>query len=71
LIPGYVAVHVTGTTTVKGKRQTFWGAAVYQVQGDLLSGVYAFPAKRTTPAQLDRAALAAAEASASHLREMR
>jgi hypothetical protein len=71
LLRGYVAVHINGTAIVKGKRQTYWGAAVYQVHGDVLSGVYAFPGKKTTPAQLDRAALAAAEASASRLQEVK
>ena len=40
---------------------------MYQVRGNLLSGVYAYPAKGTSNAQLRKAAFHAAEAAALNL----
>ena len=65
LLPGAIAVVETDRAVVKGKRVTERIAAVYQVRGNVLSGVYAVG--DSLPA-VQHAALRAAAKSASRLR---
>ena len=65
---GSVAVKVR-ITVVNGKKQvTETGVAVYQINGDTLSGVYTFIGKGTTFVDAERIAFHAAEQSARNLR---
>jgi hypothetical protein len=65
LLPGSVAVLETDSATVNGKRMTHQIVAVYQVRGNVLSGVYA---AGTSLAAVKALALHAAEQSATNLR---
>lgn len=64
LLPGAVAIIDHVTATVHGKRQTSYAMEVYQVRGDVLSGVYG---TGNTEAATRTATLHAAEQSARNL----
>lgn len=64
LLPGSLALVVHETGTVNGKQRAVTGIVVYQVHGDILSGVYAYGG---TVRQMRRFALAAAGWSAANL----
>jgi hypothetical protein len=65
LLPGAVAILDHETATVHGKRVTVDAMEVYQVRGNLLSGVYG---SASTPAAVETGTLRAAEQSASNLK---
>jgi hypothetical protein len=67
LLPGAVAVLDVETGIVKGKRVTLRTVAVYQVRGDVLSGVYGVGA---TDAAVQAATLRLAERSAANLKRV-
>jgi hypothetical protein len=67
LAPGYVALQTTMSATVKGKLEHVTLIAVYQTRGNVLSAIYAYPAKGTSTAALRRAAFHAAEAAGRNL----
>ena len=66
LLPGAIAILQTESATVKGKRLTHQTIAVYQVRGNVLSGVYGYG---NTLAAVEKLTLHAAEQSAANLLE--
>jgi hypothetical protein len=68
LLKGYLAVRVSVSGVVKGKRITDVWYAVYQRRGDVLSGVYSFGPVKAAQRQL-QLCLHAAEQSALNLRK--
>ena len=64
LLPGAIAILQTESATVKGKRLTHQTIAVYQVRGNVLSGVYGYG---NTLAAVEKLTLHAAEQSAANL----
>ena len=66
LLPGAVAILETDSAIVKGKQRTEQTIAVFQVRGNVLSGVYGYG---SSLAAVKRLTLAAAEASAVNLRK--
>ncbi len=67
LLPGAVAILETDSGMVNGKRVTVDSMDVYQVRGDVLSGVYG---RGPTVAAVERDTLRAAEQSADNLRRL-
>jgi hypothetical protein len=64
LEPDSVGMLIRTDTRVHGKRERYWNAAIYQVRGHLLSGVYTF---RKSAAAQRRGALRLAAKSAENL----
>ena len=64
LLPGAIAILETDTGVVKGKSITSSTMAVYQIRGNVLSGVYGFGA---SPGPVQIGTLRAAEQSAANL----
>jgi len=67
LLPGSVAFFVVASTTVNGVRQSLTAIVIYQVRGDILSGIYAYPGRSTTAAALASFAFHAAQSSGRKL----
>jgi hypothetical protein len=67
LVQGYVALRVDARGVFNGKVKTITVLGVYQVKGDVLVGVYAYPGKGMTFAQTQKVGLHAAEGSARNL----
>lgn len=65
LLPGAIAILETDSGIVKGKHRTSQTIAIFQVRGNVLSGVYGYG---SSLAALKRFTLRAAEASAANLR---
>ena len=65
LLPGSLALVVHESGTINGQRRSVAGVVVYQVYGDILSGVYA---DGGTVPQIRKFAVAAAEWSAANLK---
>jgi hypothetical protein len=66
LLPGSVAILATESAVVKGKHVTESFMLVFQIRGDVLSGVYGYG---TSLAALEKFTLHAAEQSAGNLRQ--
>ena len=64
LLPGSIAILETDSGVVKGKSMTSTTMAVYQISGNVLSGVYGFG---TSPTSVETRTLHAAEQSAANL----
>jgi hypothetical protein len=68
LLPGALALLVHATYQQNGKTMHNTSVAVYQYQGDVFSGIYAWPAQGVRVADVIRVGLDAAAASAANLR---
>lgn len=64
LLPGAIALRINVSGTYKGKRFSATDAAIYQVHGNVLSGLYAYGG---SVKQRERAALRAAKQSRANL----
>jgi hypothetical protein len=67
LLPDTIALEIRITGTVGKRVEHSTAVAVYQIDGDVLSGVYSAAPNRVAPARQIRFALHAAEASAANL----
>jgi hypothetical protein len=68
LLPGYVALRMHVSGTANGKSISGTTVAVYQTEGNILSGVYTGLGPDSTAASQVRSALHAAEGSAANLK---
>ena len=66
LLPGSVAILETDSGVVKGKSMTSYTMAVYQIRGNVLSGVYG---SDSSPGAAEAKTLRAAERSAANLKK--